>query len=402
MKKKLVLLCMAGVIVFGLSACGSKQTASEQTTATEAEEGTQSDTDGIQTGEEAESESSEIERVADREDYVGLQDLDIDEYVTLMDYKNMEVSVERTYVSDEEIEEYINSEILVGSITNRAVQEGDVADIDFEGKKDGVAFDGGTAEGYMLTIGSGSFIPGFEDGLIGVMPGETVDLDLTFPETYQNEELAGQQVVFTVTVNSIQGSAQYADVTVEEMASMGLTYKTKEEVWEAGKAALEDSAAETFAASSKSAIVQKLVEESTVSSIPDYLVEEEVQNYNLYMANLAQGMYGIDLETFITGVYGMTMDEYNEELNEMCTETIKQYMVMEAVARAEGIEVTDEMIQESAQEEAILYGYESGEALIDDVGFSTYRMSILQNEVMTRLLELVEVEEQTVEEDTAQ
>lgn len=395
MKKKIALLCMAGIMIFGMSACGNSKTASEdvQTASTEAVEDTQSTADISQNGEEAESGSTEIERVSDRPDYVGLQDLDIDEYVTLADYKNMKVSAEKPDVSDQAIEDYVNSELLVGTITDRAVQEGDVTDIDFEGKKDGVAFDGGTAKGYKLSIGSGTFIPGFEDGLIGVMPGETVDLDLTFPEDYSNTELAGQKVVFTVTVNGIEGSAEYADVTVEKMKSLGLDYKTKEEVWEAGKKAVEENAAATFAENSKTAIIDTLIEESKISSVPELLVEEQAQNYNLYMENMAQA-YGMDLES-MASAYGMTMDEYNAQVNEMCTETMKTYMVLEAVARAEGIEITDEMIQEKAAGEAAAYGYQSGEVLIEDVGYSTYRLSILHDEVIEKLMEIVSVEEQT-------
>lgn len=395
MKKKIALLCMAGIMIFGMSACGNSKTASEdvQTASTEAVEDTQSTADISQNGEEAESGSTEIERVSDRPDYVGLQDLDIDEYVTLADYKNMKVSAEKPDVSDQAIEDYVNSELLVGTITDRAVQEGDVTDIDFEGKKDGVAFDGGTAKGYKLSIGSGTFIPGFEDGLIGVMPGETVDLDLTFPEDYSNTELAGQKVVFTVTVNGIEGSAEYADVTVEKMKSLGLDYKTKEEAWEAGKKAVEENAAATFAENSKTAIIDTLIEESKISSVPELLVEEQAQNYNLYMENMAQA-YGMDLES-MASAYGMTMDEYNAQVNEMCTETMKTYMVLEAVARAEGIEITDEMIQEKAAGEAAAYGYQSGEVLIEDVGYSTYRLSILHDEVIEKLMEIVSVEEQT-------
>ena len=399
MKKKLALVCMAGVMLFGMSACGNNKAASEETQAASAETAadTQSDTDSTRTGEEAESESTETERVSDRPDYVGLQDIAIDEYVTLADYKNMKVSAEKPDVSDSAIEQYVNTELLVGSITDRAVQEGDVADIDFEGKKDGVAFDGGTAQGYKLSIGSGSFIDGFEDGLIGVMPGETVDLNLTFPEDYQNADLAGQEVVFTVTVNSIDGSAEYADVTVEEMKSLGLDYKTKEEVWAAGKKAVEEDAAETFAANSKSAILEALVENSEVSTVPDLLVEEQVQNYNRYMESMAQ-TYGMDLEGMVAA-YGQTMDEYNAEINEMCTQTMEIYMILEAVARAEGIEITDAMIQEMAAEEAIAYN-ESAEALIEEVGYSSYRMTVLRDQVMDRLMELITVEEQTAEAGT--
>lgn len=387
MKKKLALMCMAGVMIVSVSACGGgKQEQDAQETA--------------QTVESTESEASqaEAERVGDREDYVGLQDLDVDEYITLADYKNMTVSAARPAVDDESVTQYINSELLVGTITDRAVQEGDVTDIDFVGRKDGVAFEGGTAAGYKLTIGSGGFIEGFEDGLVGVMPGETVDLNLTFPETYdRNPDLAGQEVVFTVTVNGIDVSAEYETVTPDEMKQMGLPYKTKEEVWEAGKKAVGKMAEETFEANAKSAVVQKLVAESTTKSVPDYLVEEEMQNYNLYMESIA-AMYGTDLETFVTAIAGLTQEEYDSQTEEMCTEIVKQYLVMEAVARAEGIEVTEEMMRERADEEAAEYGYDSGEALIDEVGFTTYRMSVVQEQVMERLMDIVSVEAEETQE----
>lgn len=386
MKRKLALMCMAGVMIMSIGACGGKQEQNAQETA--------------QTVESTESEapSTETERVGDREDYVGLQDLDVEEYITLADYKNMSVGAVRPAVDDESITQYINSELLVGTITDRAVQEGDVADIDFVGRKDGVAFEGGTAAGFKLTIGSGRFIAGFEDGLVGVMPGETVDLNLTFPETYQqNPELAGQEVVFTVTVNGIDVSAEYETVTPEEMKAMGLSYKTKEEVWEAGKKAVEQKAEETFEANAKSAVVQQLVAESTAKSIPEYLVEEERQNYNRYMESIA-AMYGTDLETFVTAIAGLTQEEYDSQTKEMCTEIVKQYLVMEAVARAEGVEVTDEMIHKRADEEAVEYGYDSGDALIDEVGFTTYRMSIVQEQVMERLMDIVSIEVEETQE----
>lgn len=387
MKRKLALMCMAGVIVLSVGACGGKQ-----------EQDAQETTQTVESTESSGTSSTEAGRVGDREDYVGLQELDVDEYITLADYKNMTVSAARPAVDDESVTQYINSEILVGTVTDRAVQEGDVADIDFVGRKDGVAFEGGTAKGYKLAIGSGGFIQGFEEGLVGVMPGETVDLNLTFPETYNpNPELAGQAVVFTVTVNGIDATAEYDTVTPEEMKEMGLSYKTKEEVWEAGKKAVEQMAEETFEANAKSAVVQKLVAESTAKSVPEYLVEEEMQNYNLYMESIA-AMYGTDLETFVTAIAGLTQEEYDSQTKEMCTEIVKQYLAMEAVARAEGIEVTDEMIHKRADEEAVEYGYDSGDALIDEVGFTTYRMSVVQEKVMERLMDIVSVEEEETQE----
>lgn len=393
MKKKFVLMCMTGMMAFCLCACGSKKTGAEQPSQTETETADTASPEG-DTDSEPPTEP-ETERVSDRSDYVGFQDLDIEKYVTLADYKNLKVRVVKPAVDDAAIESYINSTLLVGNVTGRAVREGDVVDIDFVGKKDGEAFQGGSGSGYKLGIGTGSFIPGFEDGLVGVMPGETVDLNLTFPEDYtQNPDLAGVDVVFTVTVNSIQGSAEYATVTEAEMKEMGLAYQTKDEVWEAGKKAVEERAEETFAANSKDAIVQKLVEESEVQSMPDYLVEEEAQNYNHYMNSLAQSMYGIGLEDFVAGAYGMTMEQYNEQLDEMCTEVVKQYLVVEAAARAEDIEITDELIHEKADGEAAEYGYASGDELIDEVGYATYRMSIVQEKVIERLSEIIHVEEE--------
>ncbi|MEZ3444325.1 MAG: FKBP-type peptidyl-prolyl cis-trans isomerase [Lachnospiraceae bacterium] len=396
MKKKLAWMCMAGVMAMSVSACGGKSGQDAQETAQTVEEGET----GAKTEEAVSGESAaETEKISDREDYVGIEDLDIDEYITLADYQNMKVSAFKPVVDDAAITEYIDRELLVGRIMDRAVEEGDVTDIDFVGKKDGVAFDGGTASGYKLTIGSGGFIEGFEDGLIGVMPGETVDLNLTFPDPYQkNPDLAGQEVVFTVTVNGIEGSAKYETVTPEELEMLGLPYKSKEEVWEAGRQAAEDNAEETFVANAKSMIVQKLVGESTMKSVPEYLVEEEVQSYNLYMESVA-AMYGMDLDSFVTAASGLTREEYDSQAQEMCTEIVKQYLVMEAVARAEGIELTDEMVYAKADEEAAKaeYGSISGEELIDRVGFSTYRMSIVQDQVIERLMEIVTIEEEAAE-----
>ena len=372
MKKKLVLMCLTGMMVASISACGGKKTDQDANVVETSSVMEENETITVVEEESSDSVQTEIDRVSDRADYVGFQDLDIDKYVTLGDYKKMKVTATRPKVDEEGIEDYINSRLLVGTITNRPVKKGDVADIDYVGKKDGVAFEGGTASGYKLSIGSGGFIPGFEDGLVGVNVGETVDLNLTFPDNYRNAEMAGQEVVFTVTVNSIEGSAEYATVTPEEMAEMGLPYKTKEEVWEAGKRAMEENAEETYTANARSAVVRKVVEESTVQSIPEYLVEEEAQNYNRYIESIAKSMYNMDLETFVTSAYGVTMEQYNSQMNEMFTDTIKQYLVMEAVARAEKMEITEEMIVEKADEEAAEYGYTSGDELIADVGFATY------------------------------
>lgn len=198
MKKKTLGLLAAILSVCMLAGCGAKDTGDGTGAATDA--GTES---------------------------TALKDMDVDKYVTLGEYKGLAVSVDTVEVDEDEWDTLVNN-VYYGNITaenggimDRAVETGDTVNIDYEGKKDGVAFDGGTAQGYDLTIGSGNFIAGFEDGLIGVMPGETVDLDLTFPENYGNSDLAGQAVVFTVTVNYIQ-PAQDGEFSDEIISNFGI------------------------------------------------------------------------------------------------------------------------------------------------------------------------------------
>jgi trigger factor len=391
MKKKLAIMCIMGTITLGLTACGNTTDSSDlETSATE-------ETSAGTSGESSENDETEIEWVSEREDYIGLQDLDIDKYITLCDYANMTVSAEKPSVDDETIENYINNYLLVGSITNRAVEVGDTVNIDYVGKKDGEAFSGGTYSGYNLTIGSGTFIDGFEDGLVGVMPGETVDLNLTFPTDYSSTDLAGQDVVFTVTVNYIVGTAQYSSVTVEDMENMGLEYTSLEELWEAGKNDVEESSEETYNSNAINAIIEKVVDESEAIEIPQWFIDEQIQYYTLYLEEMAS-WYGYDLESFIEAAYGITLDEFNEETQEECQEVIKRFLVVEAIARAENIELTEDEVKSQADIEYADYGYESAETFLQNVGYTTYRISLLQDLVVDRLMEIIDVVPETVTE----
>lgn len=397
MKNKLIMMCLLGVMVFGISACGGKnaadteqgtQAATEAGTSAEAENTAQTETTAEDTG----SSILDAERVSDREDYVGLQDLDIDEYVTLNDYKNMKVTAYKPEVTDEDIEQYINSEMLNGYITDHKVENGDVVNIDYVGKKDGVAFDGGTASGSDLEIGSGSFIEGFEEGLIGVMPGETVDLELTFPEGYPEKTLAGQPVVFTVTVNGIAESMEYADATDADLARLGLPYETKDALWEAAKAEVEKNAEETFETSKTSAILNQILSESTIKSIPEYLVEEQIQGFEIYMESMSQMYYGMNFEQYLEQTEQKSLEDFEAELRPDCETTVKQYLISEALARAENLEVTDELIREYAQKDIEGYDGYTVDTYLDEVGYTTYRMFVLQEKLVERLNEIITVE----------
>ncbi len=399
MKKRLLAMLMAGVVAVSVCACGGKAEDAANTT----EEAATTATTEAGTEENASTQETEEIRVSEREDYVALEDMETDEYVTLPEYASMTVQAVKPDVTDARIESYINANILTTyAVTDRAVAAGDAVKIDYVGKKDGVAFDGGTAEDYVLNIGSGTFIEGFEDGLIGVMPGETVDLNLTFPEEYHAAELAGAEVVFTVTVHEIQESTDYASVTPELLTLMGSSYTSKEDIWADATKSVEENAQASYETNIANAIMENLLEQSSFTSVPQHLIDEEVQNYNIYMETLCMNYYGVDVETFVTSFYGITMDEYNTQMKQMCEDTVKQYLIMEAVARAEGIEVTDEMMNEKAVAEAAEYQYESAEALIEEVGRTTYRMYILQDMVMEKLMDKVSVETLTEEEAMAE
>jgi trigger factor len=388
MKKKLAIMCIMGAAIVGMTACGSKSedSDSEAALATEASDGVESETE------------TEIEWVSDREDYVNIEDIEVDQYLTLGDYKNMSVSAIKPESDDDTIESYINNYLLVGEVTDRAVKSGDTVNIDYEGKLDGEAFSGGTAQGYNLVIGSGSFISGFEDGLIGVMPGETIDLTLTFPEDYSATDLAGKETVFTVTVNYIIATAEYSTVTVDDMKSMGLSYESLDELWAAGKAAIDESNEDTFNSNAKSAILTKLVDESEATALPQWLVDEQQQYYMLYLEEMVKMYYGVDFETYVTTYIGETMEEAEAEILEECEDAVKNFLVVEAVAREEGIALPESEVDAQAQLDSEYYGYESVDDFLKYVGYSTYRMSLLQDKVMDRLVDIVEVIPETATE----
>ncbi len=396
MKNKWIIACLLGVMVFGSTGCQDK-TASDNTSGTQtaSEAGAAAETESAgqtQTDKNISSSIADVQRVSERVDYIGLQDLDIDKYVTLNDYKNMKVEVYKPQIQDQDIEQYIDSELLKGYIKDRAVADGDVANIDYEGKKDGVAFEGGTASGFDLEIGSGSFIPGFEEKLIGVMPGETVDLDLTFPEGYREPSLAGQPVVFTVTVNGIAESISYADATDADLARLGLSYESKEALWDAAKAEVEKSAEEAFEASKTSAILNQILSESTIKEIPEYLVEEQMQGFEIYMESMSQMYYGMNFEKYLQDVEQRSLEDFEAEIRPDCETTVKQYLISEALARAEKLDITDELVREYAAEDIAGYDGYTVDSYLEEVGYTTYRMFVLQEKLVERLNGIITVE----------
>jgi trigger factor len=391
MKKKIAIMCIMGAVMVGMTACGSK------TEDSAAETQTAEDTEAYMDGSEY---FDNIDWVNTHDDFVNIEDMDIDEYVILGDYKNMTVSAIKPEIDDDSIESYINYCLLVGEVTDRAVESGDTVNIDYEGKVDGEPIEKGSSQGYNLVIGSGTFISGFEDGLIGVTPGETVDLELTFPADYHDADLAGKDAVFTVTVNYIVATAEYETVTVDDMKSMGLEYSSLDELWEAGKSVLESQAEDAFRANAKTAINTKLMEECSVTAVPELLVQEQLQYYLAYVNELSYSNNSVDFETYVNDNLDESYEDIIAEMTSECEEVVKNFLVLEAVARAEGIEMTSDDVYAMAEEEYANYNgaYSSAEELLHYAGYTTYRMTYLEDMVLDRLVDVVTVTPETAAE----
>lgn len=274
-----------------------------------------------------------------------IRSYDVEKYVTLGAYDGMQVEVAGDFeVTDDEVIDYINGMLSYypsyEDTDKQTVEEGDCVDIDYEGKKDGVAFDGGTAQGYVLEIGSGTFIEGFEEGLIGVNVGDTVDLNLTFPENYQSAELAGADVIFTVTVNKIveKKSIDYDQLDDAYVAS-NLNYDSVDAMYDDIKSYLEDDCEQNRVIAERSAVLDKLIENSKVA-IPDGLLEMKVDQY-IQQFTKQNCKDGKTLSDYLSANYSMTEDDFKQKITEEMEANLDDEMTLEALVKAEG-ETLDE------------------------------------------------------------
>ncbi len=385
MKKKIAILLACVLSITLLFACGKEDEHNHEET---------SSTETILA--EATIEPS-YELVAVEGDVTELASLPVEEYITLGDYKTLsiEVTAMKT-VTDEEVETtaakyfmedaaYLSAEDM---LSEGAVVEGGVALIDFEGKIDGETFEGGSAEDYYLGIGSNSFIDGFEAGLVGVNVGETVDLELTFPETYSNADYAGKPVVFTVTVKAF---APYAD---EMIAALGMEgYATVDEYKEAVKLSLEYENTENYYRELNTALCNALVDVCEVKKLPMSYYEK--QRTGLLESIISEASYyGMDGDTFAQYVAGANLNDYAISTAELYT---IQACAFQAVANAEGIEITEEDIDAYVTDYVATYGeaygIESEEAFLEFYSKETVKEWVMQEGVIAVLTESATITE---------
>ncbi len=340
---------------------------------------------------EAETETEALQRAA----YNAV------DYVEVGTYKGLSVEVDPVEVSETDIDEAVSTAVqnadAYEELTEGTVQDGDIANIDYEGKKDDVAFDGGTAEGTDLTIGSGMFIDGFESGLIGVSVGETVDLNLTFPENYGNEELAGAEVVFTVTVNSIKRMPEITDDLVNTIT--GGEYTTVADYRAFQKEQLEAEAQEARESSIRNELMTMLYNTCTVNGYPEDVVEYEIIRATQYYETYA-AYYGVELEEFVTGMYGMDLDTFNSYLDSSIRGSLEQEMILAAVFETEGLEITDEMYDEYCEKYASQSGLETADEFKELYDENLIRASIKSDEALNLVYDNAVVTEAETEAAT--
>ena len=286
--------------------------------------------------------------------------------VKLGKYKGVKIEKVETEVTDADIDAEIEKERKANSRTivveDRPVKDGDITVIDFEGFVDGVAFEGGKGENYPLTIGSGAFIPGFEEKLIGAEIGKEVDVEVTFPEDYQAEDLASKAAVFKCTVHEIK-ETELPEVD-DEFASEVSDFDTVAE-W---KEDLKKSLTEKKEASAKDEKETKALEaaiENAEMDIPDAMVDFECENMiNDYAMRLRQQGLTIDQYMMFTG---MDMDGLKAQMKPQALKTIQSRLVLEAVVAAEKLEATDAEIDEEITKMAEMYGMEA-DKIKDTIG----------------------------------
>ena len=300
-----------------------------------------------------------------------IRSYDVEKYVTLGAYDGMEVEVAGDFeTGEEEVVDYINGMLSYypdyEDTEKETVANGDCVDIDYEGKKDGVAFEGGTAQGYVLEIGSHTFIDGFEEGLIGVNVGETVDLNLTFPENYQSAELAGADVVFTVTVNKIVSRIETTyDQLTDEYVNRKLNYESVDALYNETKSYMEKSNEQRRVAAEREAVLVKLLEISKIT-VPDGLLDMKVDQYVQQFA--AQNCTGDKtLSDYLSANYNMTEEDFKTTVTKEMETNLNDELVLEALAKAEG-----ETLDEAGFSEYVSSAMESGNFKTEDELYAAY------------------------------
>lgn len=338
MKKKLAILLLAIGILGMAAGCGKDKEESKKT----------------------EDSKQAEESLTNEEGHVVAVDVEnIEDYVKLGEYKNLEVSEQpKPEVTEEVLENNIHYLLLnnykpVEVTEDRAVQQDDTVNIDYTGYMDGKPFDGGADTGADLRIGSGGFIAGFEDGLVGHKKGEEVTLDLTFPDPYKmNESLSGKAVQFKVKINKISAPPTLTD----EWVAANTDFKTVEEFRNAQKEAIQRSLDSDYDTKVKSDLFGLVIENSEITKYPEDLMAKAKVKVREQLDMMYQSQAGITLDDYIKQ-QGITEEETEKALEESAQQYLTQNLIVQAILEKEGVEFTEEEYTKEKEEYAISAGF---------------------------------------------
>lgn len=301
--------------------------------------------------------SVDIESIGKGEKLVMTVEVQVKPEVKLGEYKGLEVSKVESDVTDEDIDHEIghmleNNARLV-AIEDRPVKDGDIILFDFLGKVDGVAFDGGKAENYELTVGSGSFIPGFEEQLVGLEIGQEKDIEVRFPEEYHSEDLKGKDAVFTVKVNEIK--EKQIPALDDDFVAEATEFETVEELRKSIADDMKNKKAEYAQNAMRNEVVSKLADVAEVE-IPQVMVDNEVEAmFRDFEQNLRY--QGLDLESYFK-YSGTSREDLAENMKGDAEKRVKISLALEAVSKLENITATEEDLNEEYQKMADMYKME--------------------------------------------
>lgn len=328
MKKKAFLAVLAMCMALTATACGNDNNKENDT-----KQQTEADQDSEKETEEKKEEPSSFgERLVSVDN--------VEKYITIGDYKGLELDKTVEEVTDEQIESQISTELQNNrvEVTDKdgAVQEGDLVTINFVGTKDGETFDGGTANNYDLTIGEGGMIDGFEDGIIGMKKGETKDLPLTFPEDYPAEELAGEDVVFQITLQNFRRTPELTD----EWVAKNMDVTTVDEYRESVRTQLQADAVEAAENMMKYNAWELVLTNSEIIEYPQEDIENGIAEYKSLCSNYA-AQADMELEDFVEA-QNMTMDDFEDQCRQYAESKVKQNLIIQGIMDAEGMSLSDE------------------------------------------------------------
>ena len=318
--------------------------------------------------------------------------LDLSEYITLGQYLGIEIKKIDATVSEEQLNSYIQGileeNITTKTVTDRPLEIGDRAILTFEGKMDNMETPSGLSTGdtpALLEMGSNSYIPGFEEGLMGVMPGETVTLNLAFPDPYEvNTDLSGQAVTFVVEVQGIEEIIipEFNDYFVATISD----HNTIDEYKAAVTLELYDQNYQSAKGTAIGEILTSVIESSTVLKFPQEVVDGCAEDMLSYYNEIAVYDGYASLEVMLEEVYGKTIDEFKEESLLYAQDTVTEELVMYAIARAENINVTRNEYNEGLERFAGYYGV-TKEELEAQYGEALISQSVLWDKLLEHLFE---------------